>query len=159
MQISVTDLSSKTSKEMTLPQDSTFIGRTLAEGPLPSVADAIMNHKQLYSAVLDRFVQKVNAECQDMCKRTLPPSKTFVEDLKKKAPTLHTVFSCIVSRSDQHPNSTHYPSLCMSVAILLKERNTEMSGLQYIVSLLLYSSHVDKQVSDRNALMYIHNHK
>jgi len=48
---------------MTLPQDSTVIGRTLAEGHLPSVADAIMNHKQLYSAVLDRFVQKVNAEC------------------------------------------------------------------------------------------------
>jgi len=107
-----------------------------------------------------------------MCKRTLPLSpfqkmdadqcgsfewKTFVEDLKKKAPTLHAVFSCIVSRSDQHPNSTHYPGLCMSVAILLKERNREMSGLQYIVSLLLYSSHVDKQVSDRNALMHIDN--
>ena len=175
MQISVTELPSKTTKETTLPQDSTAIGRTLAEGHLPSVADAIMNHKQLYSAVLDRFVQKVNAECQDMCKHTLPLSpfrkmdaadqcgsfewKTFVEDLKKKAPTLHTVFSCIVSRSDQHPNRTHYPGLCMSVAILLKERNREMSGLQYIVSLLLYSSHVDKQVCDRNALMYIQNHK
>ena len=53
----------------------------------------------------------------------------------------------------------HYPGLCMSVAILLKERNREMSGLQYIVSLLLYSSHVDKQVSDRNALMHVDNHK
>ena len=102
MQISVTDLSTKTTKETTLPQDSTVIGRTLAEGHLPSVADAIVNHKQLYSTVLDRFVQKVNAECQDMCKKhTLPLSpfrkmdpdqcgsfewKTFVEDLKKKAP-------------------------------------------------------------------------
>jgi len=148
---------------MTLPQDSSYRKNTCRGRLLQLLMPSRTTSKstvQCWIGLCRRSMPSVRT-----CKRTLPLSslrkmdadrcgsfewKTFVEDLKKKAPTLHAVFSCIVSRSDQHPNSTYYPGLCMSVAILLKERNREMSGLQNIVSLLLYSSHVDKQVSDHN---------
>ena len=81
----------------------------------------------------------------------------FIEDVSQKAPTLYHILSSIVAHSD-HRNkkkmqSAHHPGLCMAVAILLKERNREICGVQSILSLILYSSHVDKQVS--YSYMYI----
>ncbi len=40
----------------------------------------------------------------------------------------------------------HFPGICSAAAILLKERNREMCGLQSLVSLLMYSCHAEKQV-------------
>jgi len=74
---------------------------------------------------------------------------TPIYDLSLKAPTLLHVLSSIVSYSDHRnkkANSAHHPGLCMTVVILLKERNREVCGVQSLLSLLLYSSHVDKQV-------------
>jgi len=39
----------------------------------------------------------------------------------------------------------HYPGICITVAVFLKERNWEMCGMQSLIS-LLYSSHIEKQI-------------
>ncbi len=39
-----------------------------------------------------------------------------------------------------------YPAIVNATAILLKERNREMSGVQSIVSYLMYACHSEKQV-------------
>lgn len=49
-------------------------------------------------------------------------------------------------RNDMKLGEIHQPAICMAVAILLKERNQEMVGLQTCVSLLLYISRAQKQV-------------
>ena len=73
----------------------------------------------------------------------------MVTDLKVKAPLFFTLLDSITSRND-HRNIakvgvTHYTGIS-AAAILLKERNREMCGLQSLVSLLLYSCHAEKQV-------------
>ncbi len=77
-----------------------------------------------------------------------------------KAPTL---FKLLVTRSD-HRNKTkkgakHHPGICMALSVLLKERNREMSGLQTFLSLVLFSTRVNKKVCVCVCVcMYIHVH-
>ena len=107
----------------------------------------------------------INQECSSLCKRSgsLSPFRTIaverfsefhwqhcIEDLSTRAPLLLSLFTSIVSHSDARNeakcNSAHNPGICMAAAILLKERNREMTGLQSLISLILYSSHAEKQV-------------
>ena len=75
--------------------------------------------------------------------------KSFTQDLSVKAPIMLRLIS-IVAHSDHHNKkkvgSAHHPGICMAFAILLKERNRELCGVQSLISVLLYNSHVDKQV-------------
>ena len=73
-----------------------------------------------------------------------------IRELQSTAPVLLQLLLGIVSHSD-HRNQEklgerHYPGICMAVATLLKERNRQMSGIQTFLSLVLFSSLVDKQV-------------
>lgn len=60
----------------------------------------------------------------------------LADDLKSKAPTIFKIFSLVVSHND-HRNefkkgaSCHMPSICMAIAILLKERNREICGFSH----------------------------
>ena len=59
--------------------------------------------------------------------------KSLIEHLLSTAPTLFRLLSTISSHSD-HRNkkkvdSAHYPGICMTAAVLLKERNREMCGV------------------------------
>lgn len=74
----------------------------------------------------------------------------LVEVLQKKAPTFFQILSTIASHGD-HRNKmkvgdAHNPGICMAAAVILKERNREMNGVQSLLSLLLFTSHVNKQV-------------
>ena len=77
--------------------------------------------------------------------------KVFISELESKAPTLLHLLTTLVSFNDRRNVSkvgtSHYPSICTAVAVLLKERNREMCGLQSLVSALLYSCHSEKQAS------------
>ena len=98
------------------------------------------------------FKQKIGSECGALCQRlsdslfrSIPVTElsgftweSLILHLKVKAPTLFEMFTSIVSYSD-HRNSIktgfkHYPGICAAVAVLLKERNREMCGVQSIVS-------------------------
>ena len=138
----------------------------LAGGHFPSVADAIMDVRELSNLLLRCFLAKINEECLRLCQHTkilspfhkIDPDKFclfqwkhFIDDLSHNAPVLLKVLSSITDRQKTATpiaDSAHQPGLCMAVAVLLKQRNREMCGLQSVISLLLYSSHVDKQVGD-----------
>lgn len=127
------------------------------------------------------YIDKINSECFCVCQLTKPLSpfrkldaskcssfqwKVLVEDISQKAPTLLKIFSSIITSNDKRKQSaatsSHHPGLCMAVAILLKEKNREMCGLQSIISLLLYSSHVDKEVCNnmiKNKINVMHIHQ
>ena len=150
----------------TLPESTSSLGAALAVGHMPSVAEAIINHNELGNLVLQHFLDTIDQECTTLCQRKLEPSspfcevavdkfpmfqwKSLIEHLLSTAPTLFRLLSTISSHSD-HRNkkkvdSAHYPGICMTAAVLLKERNREMCGIQSLISLLLYTFHVDKQV-------------
>ena len=164
----MTNLSDNSSILSTLDKATTAIGRALATGHLPSLAEAIMDHEDLADKVLQLFLDKLESECARLSQHSLPLSpfrriptdeyatfewKEIIENLSQKAPTLFHVLSSIVAHSDRRNkkkvNTAHYPGLCMTVGVLLKERNREMCGVQSLISLILYSSHVDKQVIQR----------
>ena len=123
-----------------------------------------MDHKGLADVVLQLLLNKLESECAALSQRS-PPLSLFrristdkiaifewnklVENLTQKAPTLFRILFSIVAHYDlrnKKMDTAHYPGLCMTVAVLLKERNREICGVQSLISLILYSSHVDKQV-------------
>ena len=122
-----------------------------------------MDHKGLADVVLQLLLNKLESECAALSQRSPPLSffrristdkiatfewKKLVENLTQKAPTLFRILFLIIAYNDlrNKMDIAHYPGLCMTVAVLLKERNREICGVQSLISLILYSSHVDKQV-------------
>ena len=107
----------------------------------------------------------INAECSELCKtsspsvfRTIHLSKlhefqwqSFIDELQTCAPILLKIFQVITSHSDSRNENkvgnAHFPAVCMAIGILLKERNQHMCGVQKMLSLLLFKSGVEKQVS------------
>ena len=125
-----------------------------------------MGHQELRKAVTLLLLDQIDDECSKLCQRSSDPPSLFrkvpmtemtdfqwdhfLDELRSKAPTLLQVLSTITSCND-HRNEhkcgrAHNPGICMATAIVLKERNREMCGVQSIISLLMFSSHVDKQV-------------
>ena len=139
------------------------IARALIGGHAGYIAKALMTWDDVKENIIKLMLGKLNEECTCLCRkaitspfRTMPADQIasfkwvdMVTDLKVKAPLFFTLLDSITSRNN-HRNIVivgvaHYPGICTAAAILLKERNREMCGLQSMVSLLLYSCHAEKQ--------------
>ena len=124
-----------------------------------------MGHDNLRELLFKHFVAQIDAECSQLCQRQpkssvyrkMPQSllaefswTVFVEELQKKAPTFFQILSTIASHGDRQNKTkvgdAHNPGICMAAAVILKERNWEMNGVQSLLSLLWFTSHVNKQV-------------
>lgn len=130
-------LSGSSSTTTTLSGSTSILGRALACGHLPSVADAVMDHSALCDMVFERIVRKINLECFRICQLTKPLSpfrkidaskcssfqwKMFVEELSHKVPTFLKILSSIVTSNDKRKQAavigSHNPGLSMAAAIL-----------------------------------------
>ena len=150
-------------KELT--SDDAKVGRALASGNLPSLAKAVMKHQALAKLIIAQITNKVDNECNSLCQRSVPSIfrkvpvsqmpefkwEQCVEELRKSAPLMLQILTTITSKNDTRNKSkrgsTHYPGVCFACAVLLKERNREMCGIQSIVSLFLMVSGVEKKVN------------
>ena len=124
-------------------------------------------------AIIIQFLSIINRECTVLCQKSSASPSHFrnipidqienfnwgelVDELKLKVPLLLKILTTIATRND-HRNvskigSAHYPGICTASAVMLKERNREINGVQSIVSLLMYSCHCEKQVQ----CMYMYN--
>ena len=151
----------------TLSPDLQKIGRVLKGGHIPSIAKAVFAHQELKKSIITKLLDIITAECSTVCRKNpTNPSpfrqigidhlgeftlEEFIQELKTYAPTLFQVASVITSHND-HKNqskkgSKHHPGIYMALAVLLKERNREMCGLQTIISLTLFNSRVQKKVT------------
>lgn len=111
--MSVTNLSNNLTTSTTLDEATNAIARSLATGHLPSLAEAIMDHKGLADAdvALQLLLNKLESECAAVSQRSPPLSlfrristdkiatfewKKLAENLTQKAPTLFRVlfFDC-----------------------------------------------------------------
>ena len=74
----------------------------------------------------------------------------LIEEIKQHAPLLLKIFTTIVTHLDKRKMTSidgrHDGGIVMALAILLKDRNREMVGMQTVVSLLLFPSRVQKTV-------------
>jgi hypothetical protein len=140
------------------------LGRALASGNTETIAKAVIAHQALRGVVVHKVFNLIDEECAALCRRAEPTSfrKTslkelqeftwskYVGEMEAKSPLLLELFKMIVGRSDSRNDhkhgSFHFPGICTAVAVLLKERNREMVGLQTFLSLVLFTSHVQKQV-------------
>ena len=72
----------------------------------------------------------------------------FVDEVVTNCPVLYQLLMTVVFYTDRRnthkKGSAHNPSVCMAVAVLLKEHNREMIGVQLYLSLVLYNSCVPK---------------
>ena len=140
------------------------IGRALAGGHLNTIARTVFAHDGLRELLIHKMMMKINDECSTLCQCANPSLfrkratsdlqnfkwETYVKELESKSPTLLRLLMYLVSHSD-HRNEVkksthHYPAVCMTAAVVLKERNREMVGLQTYTALLLFSSRAHKQV-------------
>ena len=131
-----------------------------------SIAKAVMDHGEIANMVFQLYLNKVEVECSNLCQRSADSFspfrkiavdkltdfqwENFTQCLSVKAPIMWHLISSIVAHNDyrnkKKVGSAHHPGICMAFAVLLKERNREMCGVQSLISVLLYNSHVAKQV-------------
>ena len=117
-------------------------------------------------AIITQLLGVLNEECRQLCRRSDTPSppfrrirveklcefkwKTMTAELQTKAPLLYKILHSLTSRNDYRnvvkTGAAHFPGICFTAAILLKERNREMCGLQSIISLMMNACHCEKQV-------------
>jgi len=124
-----------------------------------------MGHRHLRETVLLLVLDQLESECSKLCQNSSPPSlfakvpvsevqefqwDKFIQELKEKAPLFLQILSSITSRNDHRiklkSSRAHHPGICMAAAVVLKERSQKMTGVQSLISLILFASHVDKQV-------------
>eukprot|EP00731_Ephydatia_muelleri_P014114 Em0007g1424a len=101
---------------------------------------------------VSKVSRMVNDECSLLCKKSAQPVSLFrhmsleqaekftwtqaISEISTKAPTLFSIVNnCVVtqrsaSRNKHKKGDAQYPGLCTAVAILLKERNRVMCGVQ-----------------------------
>ena len=75
--------------------------------------------------------------------------KACIRQLQEKSPFIYRLIVSLVQRNDNRNKikrgDSHIPGICMAMAILLKERNRHMSGIQTYLSLVLYTSESPKR--------------
>ena len=151
-----------------LPADLIKIGRVLAGGHIPTIARAVFSHASLKEEIVLKVLNAVSNECAELCQkgpnniscfRSIPLGKMeefewaqCIEELQKKAPILLRLLSSIVQHNDHRNTSKrgdcHNPGISTAVAVLLKERNREMCGLQSLIALLLFKGQAHKKARD-----------
>ena len=139
------------------------VARNLLGGHAPSIAKAVMAMENVRESLIHLFLLAINEECNVLCQRSEKSLfrkmsvvqslefqwTPFVDELKAKSPLLYSILQSIVTRGDSRNTlkvgAAHNPAICMTAAVILKERNREMNGVQTLMSLLMYSCHCEKK--------------
>ena len=141
----------------------------------PHLVKELFNEISIRELIVNRIIAAIDEECSHLCRKSVTNPAVFrmqkpqliesmqwseyIHELESKAPMLLKIISGIVSHSDRRNKvkcgDRHIPGICMAVAVLLKERNKHMAGVQTVVSLLMSAAHVDKQVQKLQSIASI----
>ena len=135
---------------------------------MASISAAVYSCTALRDLLLKIILTTIDAELVDLCKRNTPSMfcrlsidaidwSYCISQLELKAPTLLEMITTLVSKNDGRnkfkSGSGHFPGMCTAIAIILKERNREMCSIQMLLSLLMFTSRVQKQVSFKFSIL------
>ncbi len=168
LQISVYSPSKRAVCTVVVSPDLKKIAKALAGGNVQSICRAVFATPHLRNYVVARVSRIVNDECSVLCSKSAKPVSLFqsmtleqakrftwtqaIIELETKAPTLYEILGYAVSNSSKKnkkkKGERQFPGLCTALAILLKERNRVMCGVQSYLSSALFSTHIQKKVCD-----------
>ena len=166
---------------VTVPVDPELekVAKALAGGNLHSICRAVFSNSRLRDEAVSCVSKMVDDECGLLCSKSAQPVSLFrsmtleqaesfswrltITELETKAPTLYHILSSAVThslkRNKHKKGERQFPGLCTAVAILLKERNRVMCGVQSYLSSALFSTHLQKKVCSVKSVrmsMYVH---
>lgn len=114
------------------------IGRALASGNLETIAKSTFRHPDLKQQLVNKVLELIDGECALLCSRSQPgPFRyakvteldtldRYIHEMEQKSPILLRLLRLIVSHSDhcnqQKRAEHHVPGICMTTAVMLKER-------------------------------------
>lgn len=131
-----------------------------------AISKAVYACEALRNVLVQNITATLDAELIELCTRN-SPSKfrripidamtqfdwcDFIAELQLKAPTLLKIVTTLVSKNDfrnkRKTGNAHFPGICTAIAVILKERNREMCSVQTLLSMVIFTSRVQKQVSE-----------
>ena len=163
IQVTISSPSWATPYEKALGEAESEVAEALAHGHAPSIANAILEMREVRNEIFTLLLSLLNAECVELCRRGASRFRSievdkissfkwedFIEELNSKSPLLLQFLTTVASRVDKRYQQTspaeRYPGIVTAAAVLLKQRNREMCAIPSVVSLLMYACHCEKQV-------------
>ena len=141
-------------KVNTLHEGLESLGKMLCRGTYKQIAGAVWKNPILRKFIQQLYLEEVDRECTAMCSLKNPsclrsPSKKdlqsfsfkkFNSELESKAPLFSAVLWTASVRKSKRDDEFWLPSVCMSAAVLLKNRSPCMNAMQLINTIILYHS-------------------
>ena len=139
-------------KVNTLHEGLESLGKMLCRGTYKQIAGAVWKNPILRKYMQQLYLEEVDRECTAMCSLKNPsclrsPSKKdlqrvsfkkFNSELESKAPLFSAVLWTASVRKSKRDDEFWQPSVCMSAAVLLKNRSPCMNAMQLINTIILY---------------------
>ena len=149
------------------PESLESLGKMLCRGTYKQIAGAVWKNPILKKHVQQLFLKEVDRECSAMCSVKHPsclrsPSKKDLQsfsfkklnaELETKAPLFSAVLWTASLRKSKRDDQFWQSSVCMSAAVLLKNRCPSMTAIQLLNTIILY--HTGIIVSKKHFLLYI----
>lgn len=144
-----------------LPKSLHEVGKALLNHK--DLVSAVLNSKDLYTGTVNRIMADIIKECVHLCekkrfssilRRTDPNNlqnfqwSNLLDEWKKEAPLLYQFLTTIATPSSSTCLPTdHFPAVCTSGAILLRSRNIHMSAVHQLIGLVLFHGNLSKTVN------------
>ena len=141
-------------KVNTLHEGLESLGKMLCRGTYKQIAGAVWKNPILRKYVEQFYLEEVDREYTAMCslknssclrspsKKDLQrfSFKKFSTELESKAPLFSAVLWTASVRKSKRDDEFWLPAVCMSAAVLLKNRSPSMNAMQLINTIILYHS-------------------
>ena len=141
-------------KVNTLHEGLESLGKMLCRGTYKQIARAVWKNPILRKYMQQLYLEEVDRECTAMCSLKNPsclrsPSKKdlqsfsftkFNSELESRAPLFSAVLWTASVRKSKRDDVFWLPSVCMSAAVLLKNRSPCLNAMQLINTIILYHS-------------------
>ena len=154
-------------KENVLHEGLESLGKMLCRGTYKQIAGAVWRNPILKKHVQQLFLREVDRECTALCSLKNPSCmrsptkkdlqtfsfKTFSNELESRAPLLSAVLWTASLRKSKRQDEFWAPAVCMSAAVLLKNRSPCMNAIQLLNTIILYHTGI---IVSSIALLFIH---
>jgi len=139
-------------KDNVLHEGLESLGKMLCRGTYKQIAGAVWRNTILKKHVQQLFLQEVDRECSALCSLKNPSClrspkkedlqsfsfKKFTNELESKAPLFSAVLWTASVRKSKREDEFWVPAVCMSAAVLLKNRSPCMNAMQLLNTIILY---------------------
>ena len=139
-------------KDNVLHEGLESLGKMLCRGTYKQIAVAVWRNSILKKHVQQLFLQEVDHECTALCSLKNPSClrspkkedlqsfsfKKFTNELESKAPLFSAVLWTASVRKSKREDEFWVPAVCMSAAVLLKNRSPCMNAMQLLNTIILY---------------------